>query len=321
MSSTLRKKAIPTLLAWMADISEYQELVNGCDLDFPCKRCKDDAIVCTARVRKNVEYKQLPKGYAEVLENTQLALVATIDKLYAMVRNSQAWTFGEPEFNHCGQPVIHNIAETLGCIRPNGDIDLPIHSVFPEDKEGMTELARQLEEEQTQTQPEQQSSRVELDCDAPSYEFEQSSCNVDGISSNFHNRPKLAGDDSSVAMSRHSLVSVATGSGPDRPMAINDDSFSPPQRDEQNPQKCFGLPPSSELGTSHFEYSDDGLDWLNVLHPGLAEGEYAMESDILSMQSLNVIKSDIRSIQIPDLMTSLNDSTVYVGFHSNETRP
>ncbi|PHH87529.1 hypothetical protein CDD83_8741 [Cordyceps sp. RAO-2017] len=127
-----------------------------CDGEFPCKRCKDDGMVCTAGVRKKVEYKQLPKGYAEVLENTQFALIATVHKLYSMVRSAQPWELGEPELNDRGQPVIHNIAQRLGCIRPNSDIDLPVHSVFPEDEAGMAELARQLEEQQQQRQAQAQ---------------------------------------------------------------------------------------------------------------------------------------------------------------------
>lgn len=119
-----------------------------CDGEFPCKRCKDDGLVCTAGTRKKTEYKQLPRGYAEVLENTQFALIATVHKLYSMVRNQQHWDLGEPELNDRGQPIIHNIASKLGCIRPNSDIDLPVHSVFPEDEAGLAELARQLEEQQ-----------------------------------------------------------------------------------------------------------------------------------------------------------------------------
>ena len=65
-----------------------------------------------------------------------------------MVRNNQSWELGEPELNDRGQPVIHDIAQKLGCIRPNSDIDLPVHSVFPEDERGMHELALQLEEQQ-----------------------------------------------------------------------------------------------------------------------------------------------------------------------------
>ena len=37
--------------------------VIKCDGEFPCKRCKDDGLVCTAGVRKKMEYKQLPRGY------------------------------------------------------------------------------------------------------------------------------------------------------------------------------------------------------------------------------------------------------------------
>jgi hypothetical protein len=119
-----------------------------CDGEFPCKRCKDDGLVCTAGIRKKVEFKQLPRGYAEVLENTQFALIATVHKLYNMVRTGEQWTLGEPELNDRGLPVIHDIASKLGAIRPNSDIDLPVHSVFPEDEAGMAELARQLEEQQ-----------------------------------------------------------------------------------------------------------------------------------------------------------------------------
>lgn len=37
-------------------------LTGQCDGEFPCKRCKDDGLVCTAGVRKKMEYKQLPRG-------------------------------------------------------------------------------------------------------------------------------------------------------------------------------------------------------------------------------------------------------------------
>jgi hypothetical protein len=83
--------------------------------------------------------------YAEVLENTQFALIATVHKLYNMVRSGEQWHLGEPELNDRGLPIIHDIASKLGAIRSNSDIDLPAHSVFPEEA-GMTELARQLEE-------------------------------------------------------------------------------------------------------------------------------------------------------------------------------
>ncbi|KAH7037313.1 uncharacterized protein B0I36DRAFT_64355 [Microdochium trichocladiopsis] len=136
----------------------HEEDKVKCDGEFPCKRCKDDGLVCTAGTRKKTEYKQLPKGYAEVLEHTQFALIATVHKLYAMVREGQTWDLGEPDLNDRGQPIIHNIATKLGCIRPNADIDLPPHSVFPEDEAGLSQLAAEL---QAQQPPEHESMIME----------------------------------------------------------------------------------------------------------------------------------------------------------------
>lgn len=112
-----------------------------CDGESPCKRCKDDGLVCTAGSRKKTEFKQLPRGYAEVLENTQYALIATVQKLYTMVRQGEAWDLGEPELNDRGQPVIHDIASKLGCIRPSPDLPY----AFPEGAEDFAELQAQLQ--------------------------------------------------------------------------------------------------------------------------------------------------------------------------------
>ncbi|KAH7202884.1 uncharacterized protein BKA55DRAFT_698827 [Fusarium redolens] len=118
-----------------------------------CERCrmkktKDDDLVCAAGIRKKMKYKKLSQGYAEILENTQFALIITIHKLYFMVRNNQPWELGDPELNDRGQPVIHNIVQKLGCIRADSDIDLPIDLVFPKDQAGIAKLAHQLKEQQ-----------------------------------------------------------------------------------------------------------------------------------------------------------------------------
>jgi hypothetical protein len=150
-----------------------------CDGEFPCKRCKDDGLVCTAGVRKKTEYKQLPRGYAEVLEGTQFSLVATVHKLYTMLRTGQKWDLGEPEINDRGLPVVHNIAALLGCIRPNSDLDLPISSVFPENEADMAELARQLEEQQSKASPrptqQQQQSDDSDSADSPMASYQPQS--------------------------------------------------------------------------------------------------------------------------------------------------
>jgi hypothetical protein len=58
-----------------------------------------------------------------------------------MIRNNESWDLGEPELNDRGQPVIHDIASRLGCIRPSPD--LPI--AFPEGAEDFAELQAQLQ--------------------------------------------------------------------------------------------------------------------------------------------------------------------------------
>lgn len=76
-----------------------------------------------------------------MLENTQYALIATVQKLYTMIRNGDSWDLGEPELNDRGQPVIHDIASKLGCIRPSPDLPY----AFPEGAEDFAELQAQLQ--------------------------------------------------------------------------------------------------------------------------------------------------------------------------------
>jgi len=76
-----------------------------------------------------------------VLENTQYALIATVQKLYTLLRSGDTWKLGEPELNDRGQPVIHDIALRLGCVRPSPDLPYG----FPEGEEDLEELQAQLE--------------------------------------------------------------------------------------------------------------------------------------------------------------------------------
>lgn len=63
-----------------------------------------------------------------------------------MVRDSQPWNLSEPRLNEHGQPIAQHIAQILGCLPPNSNIDLPVKSIFPEDKDSIEELYRELEE-------------------------------------------------------------------------------------------------------------------------------------------------------------------------------
>ena len=58
-----------------------------------------------------------------------------------MVRNNESWELGDPEINDRGQPVIHDIASKLRCIRPSPDLLY----AFPEGAEDFAELQAQLQ--------------------------------------------------------------------------------------------------------------------------------------------------------------------------------
>ncbi|EXK24319.1 hypothetical protein FOMG_18947 [Fusarium oxysporum f. sp. melonis 26406] len=134
---------------------------SKCDTGFPCRQCKDHGLICTGSVLKTSKYKQVPKGYAEVLENTQSVLIMIINKLYFKVRNNKSWDLGEPELDHYGQPVIHSIAQKLGCIHPNNEIDLSEYSLSPEDEVGTDESAQQLKDQQIEHKPREEPMKDE----------------------------------------------------------------------------------------------------------------------------------------------------------------
>lgn len=77
----------------------------------------------------------------EVLENVQHVLIATVQKLYAMVRNNESWEMGEPNINDRKQPVIHSIAEKLGCLRPSPDLPYG----YPGDADEFADLQQRIE--------------------------------------------------------------------------------------------------------------------------------------------------------------------------------
>lgn len=57
-----------------------------------------------------------------------------------MVRNGESWDLGEPEVNNRGFPVIHSIAEKLGCIQPSPDLPC----LFSEDIEKVADIQTQI---------------------------------------------------------------------------------------------------------------------------------------------------------------------------------
>ncbi|KAL7899783.1 hypothetical protein HDV63DRAFT_371939 [Trichoderma sp. SZMC 28014] len=282
-----------------------------CDGEFPCKRCKDDGLVCTAGVRKKMEYKQLPRGYAEVLENTQFALIATVHKLYSMVRNGQTWDLGEPDVNDRGQPVIHDIAQKLGCIRPNSDIDLPVHSVFPEDEAGMAELARQLEEQQHHDSEAQHKDTKETDSPMYNRTDRASSSELDHSDIELDYRRAAFGSHNPMTMSPQSYAGSA------------DFEFSrsaPPEVDTtalfatQSPSLSTfpdwtikaAVPP--EMTMQYFQQTGM-FQGMSMMGPGLTGNDFG------------TIKPHVLSaVSNPNVMMGLSDPMIYSGYDDESMR-
>lgn len=72
-----------------------------------------------------------------------------------MIRNNESWELGEPEINERGQPVIHDIASRLGCIRPSPDLPY----AFPEGADDFAELQAQLQQARSEACSEDSNSR------------------------------------------------------------------------------------------------------------------------------------------------------------------
>ncbi|KAK3329144.1 hypothetical protein B0H66DRAFT_634370 [Apodospora peruviana] len=80
------------------------------------------------------------------------------EKYFRFIRKPPGWVLdGEQRqmfFDLWGDTaaVVRPGDSKLGCIRPNSDMNLPVHSIFPEDDEAeLAEIVRQLQEEQKET--------------------------------------------------------------------------------------------------------------------------------------------------------------------------
>lgn len=234
--------------------------------------------------------------YAEVLENTQFALIATVHKLYSMVRNGQQWDLGEPDLNDRGQPVIHNIAQKLGCIRPNSDIDLPVHSVFPEDEQGLSELARQLEEQQ---QHEKAAHGVEHDARTD----RASSSDLDH--SDFEDYRKVAFGGGRQASSTMTLSPASlTYDSFDGYSAPSTDSLPSTTSPAQHVPASFApwMRAPSMGYDQQFIQPTGAFAGMDMLNQGLLESEFG------------TIKPHVLSCPNPEVMLGIGDPMIYSGF-------
>ncbi|KAK6713896.1 hypothetical protein SNK04_004859 [Fusarium graminearum] len=284
-----------------------------CDGEFPCKRCKDDGLVCTAGVRKKMEYKQLPRGYAEVLENTQFALIATVHKLYSMVRNNQSWDLGEPELNDRGQPVIHNIAQKLGCIRPNSDIDLPVHSVFPEDEAGMAELARQLEDQQKEHEPHKEAIK-DTDSSVCNRTERASSSELDhsDVDIEYDYRKAAFGNTNAMTLSPQSFTGSPDFDFAPPPPEIDASTLFPSQSPSMNNFPAWPMikPQLTDLTMQFLQQQQQSgmMANMDMLNQGLVESEFG------------TIKPHVLSCPNPEVMLGMGDPMIYSGYDGEPMR-
>jgi hypothetical protein len=248
-----------------------------------------------------------------------LTLIATMHKLYSMVRNSQPWELGQPELNERGQPVIHNIAQKLGLIRPNADMDLPVHSVLPEDEAGLAELARQLEPQQIEQQSYAKvetdslsgdtgsSSRVDR---ASSLELDHSNFELDCCSA-FSSQGNDSG--SSIAMLAQSL----SYDDFDINCVLLDNGFNPADPAGQSPtvptsySSGMGQPTSMDFSNTQFLCKAAGSgSFLNMepLNQGLLESDFG------------TIKPQMLLCPNPEVMLGMGDPMIYGCFEQDSVR-
>jgi hypothetical protein len=244
------------------------------------------------------------RRYAEVLENTQFALIATVHKLYSMVRSGQQWDLGEPELNDRGQPIIHNIATKLGCIRPNADADLPPHSVFPEDEAGLTKLAAELEVQQQErdSQPSELKSETDSTCnrterasssDLDHSDFEQDYRKVLGNARNIQN------------LSPQSFTSYHDFDTNTMPTELDSTTLFPvqsPSGQSGFPSWNMGRPDSMDLPPQFMQHMDINMAEM-MLSQGLVESEFG------------TLKPHILSCPNPEVMLGVGDPMIYSGYN------
>ncbi|EXA29029.1 hypothetical protein FOVG_19405 [Fusarium oxysporum f. sp. pisi HDV247] len=275
-----------------------------CDGEFPCKRCKDDDLVCAAGIRKKMKYKKLSQGYAEILENTQFALIVTIHKLYFMVRNNQPWELGDPELNDRGQPVIHNIVQKLGCIRADSDIDLPIDLVFPKDQAGIAKLAHQLEEQQKENK-----DRKEVkDADSSIYNHTQraslSELDPPGCK---HDYQAAFSSNDAIVLSPQSFTSSSGLDFAPPPPGTNPSAMFPslsPSIPSFSSWSSISADTQPSHLTMHFLQRPSVPGSMDILGQGLVESELGtIDPHILSCPNLEV-------------MMGMGDPMVYSGYDS-----
>lgn len=227
-----------------------------------------------------------------------------------MVRNGQPWDLGEPELNDRGQPVIHNIATKLGCIRPNADADLPPHSVFPEDEAGLARLAAELDVQQREREKEthttEHRSETESNCTrtdrASSSELDHSDFEQDY-------RKAILGNQNLQTMSPQSFTSYDVDV---KTMQSDVESRSlfavqSPSVPTTYPAWNMSRPSSMDLTPQYMQGMDMDMAEM-MLSQGLVESEFG------------TIKPHMIQCPNPEVMLGVGDPMIYSGYNMESLR-
>lgn len=225
-----------------------------------------------------------------------------------MVRTGQQWDLAEPELNDRGQPIIHNVATLLGCIRPNADADLPPHTVFPEDEGGLSKLAVELEAQQdhhmagVKSETESTCNRTER---ASSSELDHSDFEQDY-------RKTMMSNQNVQTLSPQSFTSYTdfdTNAIPNEfdpatmyPVQSTSNPASFPSWNMARPTSMNGISP-------HFMQQMDMNMADIMLNQGLVESEFG------------TIKPHMLSCPNPEVMLGMGDPMIYSGFSMDPLRP
>ncbi|KAJ9133157.1 C6 transcription factor [Pleurostoma richardsiae] len=280
-----------------------------CDGEFPCKRCKDDGFACVVGTRKKTKYKEFPRGYAEVLENTHFALIATAQKLYAMVRRGQSWSLGEPDLNERGQPVIHSIASKLGCIRADTDTDLRGHAVFPENEAGLSNLAAELE---TQERERNATAAVKAETHSMCFIRTDRASSSEAGHSDFEQNSRVFGGAGSnnITLSPPSLGydSFNSNSAPSEIMPSSTSATVPTTTSCLSWMTRPPIAPSIDFSSWQFLPEEAGFMGSDLLSQGLLDSEFG------------ITKPHVLSYPNPEVMMGVGDSMIYSGYNDETLR-
>ncbi|KAL5606687.1 hypothetical protein BROUX41_003083 [Berkeleyomyces rouxiae] len=114
-----------------------------------CTRCAHDGAICKMGARKKIEFKQLPPGYGEMVEDNHLMMADVIVRMYRKLLGAGLWEYGDIRVDEQGGPILHDIVTCMNPISQQTlqiceqlDID-PVKS-FPKNTKECDELAAEI---------------------------------------------------------------------------------------------------------------------------------------------------------------------------------